>query len=387
MLLDTLERVLPQPLGKAEALPFEAYRDPDYFRLEQREVFGRDWVFVCMDADLPRVGDYRALTLGDEPLVVLRGTDGKLRALSNVCRHRGAVMLKGSGNARKITCPYHAWTYSDEGALLGVPYPGDVGVDKPAHGLPRFGLESWIGFVFVSLDPQAPPLAERFRGLETYLTRYQVEDFRHTHPIETWSWQANWKLAIENFVEGYHFFAVHPTTVETAARTRDCFYVEGGADWSITGGRQLDYPTTWKDWILGRSQVVPYLSIHLPPNLVCNLYPGSMGWARVLPTGPTTCEVASGFCSHHPTPVAKGLKAHYAKTLGEDRAICESVQRGVASPRSRGGQLVEMERAVVDFHHYLGKRLFGEAPCGPHRTEHAERFSGTAGGDALAPSP
>ena len=372
VVLNEMERIVARPHGEAEALPFEAYHDPDHFELEQREIFGRDWVFVCMEADLPDPGDYQTLRIGDEPVVVLRGSDGALRALSNVCRHRGAVMLKGAGNARNVVCPYHAWTYTNDGALRGVPFPGEVRIDKRAHGLPRFRLECWLGFVFVSLNDAAPPLEERFRGLETHISGYGIPDFRHTHPIAVQRWQANWKLAIENFVEGYHFFAVHANTVETAARTRDCFYVEGRADWSITGGHQLDDPITLTDWLRGKPRRIQYLSICLPPNLVCNLYDGYMTWARVLPTSSTTCEIAVGTCADRAFEVGRRLQAFTDETFSEDREICESVQRGVTSRRSSGGRLVELERAVVDFHHYLGKRLFGKDPSRHHRSRHAE---------------
>ncbi len=375
MLLNEMQRITAQPLGEAEALPFGSYRDPEYFELEQREIFGRDWVFVCTEADLPRPGDYQALVLAGEPLVVLRGKDGTLRALSNVCRHRGAVMLQGSGNANKIVCPYHAWTYTDGGSLAGVPHCGSVEVDREAHGLRRFRLDCRFGLVFVSLNEEAPALAERFRGLERYLAPYGIENFVHVSAIERHAWRANWKLPMENFVEGYHFFAVHRETVEAAASTRDCFYVDGHADWSITGGRQLDEPSTLKDWVLRKPSEVEYLSICLPPNFVCNLYEGYMTWARVLPTGATACEIATGYAAASAHPVSEELKALNEKIFGEDREICERVQEGVSSRQAKGGRLVELERAVVDFHQYLGKRLFDEDHSRRFRTEHAARFS------------
>ncbi len=376
MLLTEMQRVTAQPLGEAEALPFASYRNPELLGLEQREIFERDWVFVCTEADLRERGDYQALVIADEPVVVLRGKDGKLRALSNVCRHRGAVMLRGGGNAKRIVCPFHAWTYEDTGALRGVPHCGEVAVDKDTHGLRRFRVDSLFGLVFVSLNEDAPPLEARFRGLAKYFSRRRIDTFHHAGEIEHHEWKANWKLPMENFVEGYHFFAVHPETVESAARTRDCFYVEGHAEWSITGGSQLDEPSSIKDWLLGRASEVEYLSICLPPNFVCNLYEDYMTWARVLPTGPTTCEIATGYCMREPHEASEQLKEFNARIFEEDREICERVQHGVSSRTAKGGQLVELERAVVDFHQYLGSRLFGEGSKGVFRTEHAGRFEG-----------
>ena len=377
--LESIQQVAQHAMGEAEALPFGSYHSPEVYAAEQQKLFSRDWVFACFEANVPNPGDYHALKIAGESIVVIRGKDGELRALSNVCRHRGAVMLKGSGNANagKLVCPYHAWTYSSQGELKGVPYSGSVEVDKKAHCLPQFKLESWFGLVFVSLNDDAPPLAERYKGMEKYFSKYQVDSFKHTESIKVEYWQANWKLAIENFVEGYHFFAVHKKTVEPGASTKDNYYVEGHADWSITGGKQLDYPSTIKGWIKGKPEEIHYLSICLPPNFVCNLYEGYMTWARVLPTGPTTCEIATGYVSYHSFKASKWSKAFNDKIFAEDREVSERVQEGVTSQISKGGKLVELERAVVDFHHYLAKFLFDKDYGRLYQTEHASHFKET----------
>ncbi|MEM1404076.1 MAG: aromatic ring-hydroxylating dioxygenase subunit alpha [Pseudomonadota bacterium] len=366
-LIQQVQEVAVSPLGVAEALPFKAFHDAEYFSVELARVFKEDWVFVCMDADLAKPGDYQGLNIAGEAIVVLRTKEGSLRALSNVCRHRGVVMLQGAGNLAtgKLVCPYHAWTYEDDGTLRAVPHTGSVEVRKEEHCLPSFRVESWHGFVFVTLNDDAPPLAQRFRGLEMHLEPYATDSFSHALPTSTSVWNANWKLAIENFVEGYHFFAVHKNTVETAASTRDCFYVDGNADWSVTGGKQAGYPTDILGWIKGAATETHYLSIHMPPNLVINLYGGHLGWARVLPTEPDQVEVTTGYASARPLgQFMSGLGQRIfgsidRKIFAEDQAICERAQKGVRSERSKGGQLVELERAVINFHQYLAKRLAG----------------------------
>ncbi len=361
-LLEAIQQVAKHPIGEAEALPFGSYHSPEVYAAEQASMFSRDWVFVCFEADLPTPGDYQTLTLAGEPIAVVRGQDGELRALSNVCRHRGAVLLTGSGNldTHKISCPYHAWTYSDEGSLKGVPYPGSVKVNKDAHCLPHFKLASMLGLVFVCLNDDVPPLQERFKGLEKYYSSYEVDSFRYTSGIVSEHWQANWKLAMENFLEGYHFFAVHKQTVEQAAPTNKVYYVEGHADWSITGGKQKDYARTLLGMIQGKEEEVEYLTICMPPNFVALLYEDYISWVRALPTGPVTCEVTFGTVSRHPYQASKSELSFSEKFFTEDREICERVQQGMSSQRSKGGQLVELERAVVDFHQYLAKQMFGE---------------------------
>lgn len=373
-LLQQIHKVAQHPVGEAEALPFGSYHNIEAFEAEKRRLFNRDWVFICFEADVPNPGDYHAVKIADEPVVVIRGKDGELRALSNVCRHRGAVLLKGNGNTKRVVCPYHAWTYSDQGVLKGVPYSGDVKVNKHDHCLPQFKLESWFGLVFVSLNSEAPSLPERFKGLEKYFSLYKIDTYSNSSGIETQHWQANWKLAMENFIEGYHFFSVHANTVEQAAPTGECYYIEGHADWSITGGKQYDYPTTLKDKISQKSKETEFLSICMPPNFVCNLYEGYMTWARVLPIGPSTMEVATGFVSAYPYKASKSERGFNDELFNEDKEICERVQEGVTSRLSKGGQLIEIERAVVDFHQYLAKFLFDKDYSSHFCSEHAARF-------------
>ena len=360
--LAQLAEIAREPLGKAEALPFASYHSREVYDAEQTSLFAQDWVFVCFEADLSEPGSYQTLTLAGEPIVVIRGQDGEIRALSNVCRHRGALLLEGGGNLKtnKIACPYHAWVYSDHGSLKGIPFPGSVEVDKELHCLPQFRLECMFGLVFVCLRDKAPPLEERYKGLGTYFSKYQVDDFRFSPSLGTEQWRANWKLAMENFLEGYHFFAVHKDTVEKAAPTNKVYYVEGCADWSVSGGQQTDYEETLLGNVKAKSNDIEYLTICMPPNFVGLLYQDYISWARALPTGPTTCEITFGTASRQPFKVSQSEQKFSERFFAEDRDICERVQRGMSSHRSKGGQLVELERAVVDFHHYWARGLLGD---------------------------
>ena len=356
-LLNQIQEIASKGIGVAEALPFASYRAPEVLEAEQEWLFKEDWVFVCSEADVPNAGDYHTCYIAGEAVAVIRGKDGELRALSNVCRHRGAVLLDGSGNAERVTCPYHAWTYSDRGELKGLPFPGNVEINRENHCLPSFKLETWLGLIFVSLNDEVEPLADRLTGLSEILSDYQIDSFTHGGKIERRTWNANWKLAMENFVEGYHFFAVHKNTVEAAASTRDVFYVDGNTDWSVTGGKQLDYPETMSDWLLDRGTNKKFLSICIHPNFVCNLYDNYLAWVRAIPTGPDSCEITTGLMSAKKLYAGKGIEALYEKILNEDREICERVQKGIATQRSRGGKLVELERSVVHFHQYLAKKF------------------------------
>lgn len=359
--LEEIQLVANRPIGDAVSLPFPSYHAIEVHQAEQASIFSQDWIFVGFEADIPNPGDYQTLVLAGEPIAVIRGSDNQLRALSNVCRHRGAVLLKGSGSLTKnrVSCPYHAWTYSTEGSLKAVPYPGEVNVNKESHCLPQFRLEHMFGMVFVNLSKHAPPLEERFEGLHQYYSQYEVAAFSHSPGTGSEHWNSNWKLAMENFLEGYHFFSVHKATIEPVAPTGKVYYMEGNTDWSVSGGKQKEFTRTLFGKMKPRDEEIEYLTICMPPNFVGLLYKDHMSWARVLPTGPTTCEITYGVASRFPYRVTKRELEFNDRFFAEDREICERVQEGMSSQRSAGGQLLELERAIVDFHQYLAKWLSG----------------------------
>ncbi|WP_281558401.1 aromatic ring-hydroxylating dioxygenase subunit alpha [Thalassomonas sp. RHCl1] len=348
---------------EAKALPFGVYHDKGVFELESDKVFRKDWIFVCAAQAIAAPGYYYAFELAGEAIVVIRGQDKKLRAMSNNCRHRGTPLLdSGFGEVTgNISCPYHAWSYDDKGNFKGAPMPGKVSIDKQKHCLPQFRLESWYGLLFINLDKQAPPLAERFNGIEAYTGIYQPERFDSYSGGEVEHWQANWKVAMENALEGYHVFKVHKETLETTAPTKLAYYVAGSAYWTIIGGKLVDNAGTLAKWLRGKYPRAydHYQIIILPPSLVLMLDYDSMSWIHVLPDGPETCVIRSG--AIFPKSMFKEdqqSKAFTQAFFKEDKWICERVQKGMHSKVGKGGKLVEMERSVVDFHQYLAAKLF-----------------------------
>ncbi|MCG8590688.1 MAG: aromatic ring-hydroxylating dioxygenase subunit alpha [Proteobacteria bacterium] len=343
------------------ALPFSAYREPEVFECEMERAFRGDWVAVCPAAQLPEAGDYVALSIGGEPVVVLRGRDGALRALSNVCRHRGTPILdEGCGRAGSLVCPYHAWAYADDGSFRGAPHTGNIEIDPVRHALPRFALEVWCGVVFVNVDGRAEPLAERLGDVARAIEVFGME--RYDTAIGAFApevWRANWKLIYENGVESYHLFKVHKDTLEPVTSTRRAFYVLGDARAAITGGP-----------IEGGTE--HQFVVAVPPSFVATLTRDLFGWIAIHPEAPDRTRVVTGALVPRdvarwadrdrdaPDPLTQAF-------LEEDRLMCERGQQGMQSRHSRGGQLVELERIVGDFHQYLGARLFDQAPAPVHR--------------------
>ena len=339
----------------ARALPAVAYRDPAWLAAEKDRIWHRDWVFVTTEDALGERGDQLPVRIGDQPVLLLRNQAGELVALSNLCAHRGTLLVDEPGNGKRIQCPYHAWTYDDAGRLVGVPFAPSGAIDRSAHCLPSYRVESWHGLVFVSLDDGVESLARRFALIERHVSAGGFDDLDHQADMQTTEmWACNWKVAITNAMESYHLFKVHPEALEPFTPTKDAYYVAGSARATATGG-------TFK----GQDD---YLLISLPPGFVGVLTRGSFIWQAVHPVDTDRCAVRTGgaFVSDRRARrfgrLGKWLNWAAAVTypqsdfLREDKAICERIQRGVTG-EFVPGSLLPIERVVGDFGDYLNWRL------------------------------
>ena len=370
-----------KPVEEARSLPFAAYRDQAFFELEMERIYRNDWVAVCAEATLADPGDYLSIDIGGEPVVLVRGVDGELRALSNVCRHRGTLMMEPGIDRLdrgRIVCPYHAWSYSDTGAFRGAPFSRGVGIDSEEHSLHSFQVEAWMGVVFVCLAEGTPPLGKRLEGMVPYLAEFDMDTFSVTAPFaDPEVWAANWKLIVENGMESYHLFQVHAETLEKVTPTRGAYYIAGSAAWTLTGGAIVQGGSTGlaaklRESLLGTDTGGDhYTLVSIPPSFVGVVTRDSWDWLIAHPITPTLTRVLSGsLTKSRPDVLTRMVYGGYANAfLEEDRAICERAQKGMGAQHGKGGRLVPLERVVVDFHHYLGWRLLGEEP--PQR--HVER--------------
>jgi len=199
------------------------YTDPRIFADEMERIFHRGWVFVGHESEIPAPGDFVTRPLGEQPVILVRGTDSAVAVLLNRCAHRGTLVCPlDRGHTRVFACPYHGWTYDVGGALLGVPYPGglDAAFDKREHGLTRAPrTASYRGFVFASLSPTGPSLAEHLGAATALIDR--TCDLSPEGAIElTAGWvkhrcAANWKMLPENDSDGYHLGFVHMALFRT----------------------------------------------------------------------------------------------------------------------------------------------------------------------------
>jgi len=199
-----------QPVDEAGILPPVLYTAPEFFEFEKRSIFLHDWLCVGRAAQIQNPGDYFTITLFDEPLIVVRDKDGAVRVLSAVCQHRGMVVTEGAGNCSKFTCPYHHWSYTPDGHLLGAPaMERAVGFDKSEFALGSLRTTEWNGFVFASFDPDVQPLEPSLSKLSDLLANFRLGTAATIvgETYEDLPW--NWKVMHENFNDAYHANRLH----------------------------------------------------------------------------------------------------------------------------------------------------------------------------------
>jgi phenylpropionate dioxygenase-like ring-hydroxylating dioxygenase large terminal subunit len=205
-------------------IPAHIYNDAEIFRLERERLFSRAWIFVGHESEVPQPGDYVVRRVLEDSFIIVRGEDGQVRALFNMCLHRGMQVCRAEmGNASHFRCPYHAWSYRNDGRLVGLPfhaeaYGGDAGFPRAGQALlPAPALGVYNGLIFVSLDPEAPPLADYLGDFRFYLdcyTRQSAGGIELRGP-QRWRIKANWKIGAENFAgDMYHTPHTHASVVE-----------------------------------------------------------------------------------------------------------------------------------------------------------------------------
>ena len=194
------------------SLPGWLYFDPEFFEAETKAFLRAAPQVVCHESEIAQPGEWRTLEYLGESVIVIRGDDGKVRAFSNVCRHRGSRLVDGSGGCAKVlTCPYHAWSYARDGRLVGVPHRGEYpGLRTERLGLFPVALENWRGFLFITLEPGLPSVAEMMAPYEDEVQPYRFEDLRVLGRITIRPRQLNWKTLADNYSDHLHIPVGHP---------------------------------------------------------------------------------------------------------------------------------------------------------------------------------
>lgn len=354
------------PLASLEqgyTIPADWYTDPAVYAEEQRRIFRHSWQYVGLTQDVAEPGAFFTCQVGPVPVIVARDNAGELRALVNVCRHRGAELVSETCGVRKaLQCPYHAWTYGLDGELKAAPgMREEPGFDRSEFGLTRLPVETWGPFIFVNPDPNAPPLNSVLAELPGLVadTGLRLNDVkrrvRHHYDIA-----ANWKVVVDNYLECYHCPVAHPgfmaliDTNDYVITEYEYFSTQTGALKQSEPGDPKLYDTT--------GEVKDGFYAFLWPNFTINIYPGpgilSINLFLPLAVGKTRAIFEYCFVDE----VSKADEDDFVKFIDqvqvEDVVLCEMVQRGLSTGYlERGKLMLKQESALRHFQTLVARAL------------------------------
>jgi len=358
------------------SLPAWVYSHPELTRLEFERILRPSWQIACHVSQIPSGGDYVTFELGRDSVIVLRESDGGIRALRNVCRHRGTRLLEGSGHCHgRITCPYHGWTYRYDGSLLATPARDSFpGLNLREHSLDAVPTEVTLGFVWVCLaaEPPAPP-SQLWAPFLEELAPFRFEELVPTQPMYFEEWEVNWKIAMDNYLESYHVPIGHPglnrMMTPDYEDQRGIPGIARGFSWL----RETPSPR-WSERVY-QKYVGEVTAPHLPepnrrswrfysclPNLGIDVMPEQMDFFQVLPRGPGKALIRGAAFGVPDTRREMRLVRWLGNRISmqvnaEDRNLCERLQRGLADSAYRPGPLSQLETWMLEFHELLRERI------------------------------
>ena len=198
----------------------QPFTDSEISASELSNIFNHDWVMVGRAGSIPNPGDYFTAFMGQRPIIIIRQRDGSILSLANYCLHRYVQLLEGSGSAKCIVCPYHCWAYDLSGALINVTdKTGFCTEDIEGKTLETLNTDEYLGYVFVSMRDDLPPVTERLKCLTRIFENFELEHYEDRHVVHEEIWNANWKLIYQNFIESYHTTYTHKQSIGPANPT------------------------------------------------------------------------------------------------------------------------------------------------------------------------
>jgi glycine betaine catabolism A len=362
------------------------YRDPDVFRIECDRVFSRTWFCVGRSEAVSSPRRYLATEVVDQPIIVLRDRDGVLRAFHNVCRHRGTLLLDpASGPLRDaIKCPYHAWTYGLDGRLLGTPRVGRDEIEREELGLVPIRVDEWQGCLFVHLSGDGPSLQAWLDEQDDEPRRFEKWNLGKLRVARTTTYDiaANWKILIENYEECLHCPSVHPELVALIPTYRTGSSDEGRDDYGVSltaGSRALTLSGRTRLPALPRlsdEEASCYYGAYIFPNATIDIAGPLATLTTIIPRAADRSTLVTDYLFAPETMADEGFEPSDViefneLVLGQDNAICERVQRGVASRAFRHGVYPDKDSGPHDFDQFytrlLGPALVGEIDAAANR--------------------
>lgn len=351
----TPEDLQQEPIERAETIPSSWYYSDAMLELEKEKLFSSFWQLACHANELSEPGDMYPLEVAGNPLLLVCDRDQKVNAFFNVCKHRGGPVAVKKGTTSVLKCQYHGWTYLLDGSLRGVPQFNKVDLfDKKDFGLEPVALQQWEGLFFVSLKDNIPPVHQFLGRIAEQIVPIDLSNFRF---VETQSYfiNCNWKVYVDNFLEGYHIPIVHPELaklLDYRAYKTDTFnwfslqhspLREENNPYGSTGGKAYYY--------------------FIFPNIMLNILPNRLQTNVIRPISADKTQVLFNY--YYLDPDSEKMQKIISQDITysdeiqqEDIEICELVQKGLQSKAYNKGRFsVEREKGVYHFQSLLKKVL------------------------------
>jgi choline monooxygenase len=355
----------PTELARASTIPSRWYLDPAMLEAERERIFGRTWQPVGHAQTVAEPGTYFACEIAGEPVIVARAKDGVLRAFSNVCRHRASIIAQGGGKAATLRCPYHNWTYALDGRLIACPeFEGVLDWETSSVELPQYRAEIWGPHVFVNQDAgsleRGPGLTSVFGNIPAEIAEIgcAVDQLQFSERRD-YIIDCNWKVYVDNYLEGYHLPAAHPSLM------RELDYARYRVDTHRYYSSQFApirpaRPGAGADGEDRRYQAdgIHALYYWIFPNFMLNVYPDNLSANIIVPLGPDRTLTIFEWFGYPGSSVSPETVAFSDEIQQEDIRICESVQKGLRSRTYDAGRFsVKRENGVHHFHLLLNEFL------------------------------
>lgn len=339
----------------ARTLPGKYYHSREIYQEEVEKIFYKFWLYACRAEEIQSVGDYKLIQVADENLILVRDKSDKIKALFNVCSHRGTQLCtvpSGNFKSKSIQCPYHAWTYALDGKLLAAPLMQEGhGFQKEECALPQAHVHVWEGFVFINLDKNPVAFEVQMSALMGKFSDWRMEELRIAHHIK-YELNCNWKLILQNYQECYHCPGVHPllselTPVQSAQHDASDGAVIGGfmdltkKRGSMTMNGEAAAPPVCN--VSGNDlQRVYYYSVF--PNMLLTPHPDFVLFHHITPLSPDTI-INDCYWLFRPEVIndpnaQAGIKSaveFWDLTNRQDWQVCEQMQTGTKSKRFTRG--------------------------------------------------
>ncbi|WP_155264146.1 aromatic ring-hydroxylating oxygenase subunit alpha [Sphingomonas segetis] len=357
------------------SLPGWLYFDPEFFTAEKRAFLRAAPQVVCHESEIARPGEWRTLEYLGDSIIVIRGDDGEVRAFSNVCRHRGSRLVDGTGGSGKVlTCPYHAWSYARDGRLVGVPHRHEYpGLQTEKLGLFPVALEKWHGFLFVTLEPGAPSVAEMMAPFEAEVAAYRFEELQVMGRVTLRPRPLNWKTIADNYSDHLHIAVGHPGLTRLfgkAYRIEAKEWVDRMEGDLVEKASANLSERAYQKYLPEAEHLPPshrrkWLYYKLFPNVAFDIYPDQVDFMQFLPVSSTETVIRE-ISYALPDGRREMRAARYLnwrinrRVNAEDTELITRVQLGMQSPAYQAGPLGTSEVCLRSFAGKL-RRMVPEA--------------------------